>query len=103
MSERRKGWYHVKDENGFWQCAQWNGYAWHGVFVENGLDDYWQEIGQRVPTPDEPWQTVPVEPTHAMHLAGESAYEGGMSEYPDPSSMYREMLEAAPRPGGGDD
>lgn len=47
----------------------------------------------------EGWRTVPESPTHAMHLAGESAYEGGMSEYPDPSSIYREMLAAAPKWG----
>lgn len=46
----------------------------------------------------EGYALVPVDPTHKMHLAGESAYEGGMSEYPDASAIYKSMITAAQEP-----
>lgn len=65
MSERREGWYHVKEhhhEN--WTCQHWNGTDFSGVD-----DDCFAVIGPRIPSPDENWVCVPKEPTEAMQRA----------------------------------
>ena len=83
-----------------WQVAEYfheDGWMLAGIDGSMG-EGAFEVIGDRIPAPDEPWQTVPANPTHEMHLAGESSYEGGMSECPDPISIYKDMLSAAPKP-----
>ena len=54
-TERQPGWYWVKtvshDSPEYWECSYYdcNGFHEEGVKV----------VGPRIPTPDEPWQTVP--------------------------------------------
>lgn len=52
----------------------------------------------------EGWQLVPKEPTHAMHLAGETQWENSGNASPEISAIYRAMLAAAPtqQQEGGD-
>lgn len=100
---RKPGWYHVKDDNGFWQCAQWNGHGWHGIYAVEAKDGAWLEIGPRIPTPDEMggWQLVPVQPTEKMTRAL-SVSSGTDAPAKDPIGFwlraYKRMLEAAPKP-----
>ncbi len=55
MSERKPGWYWVKIGMR-WRPALWQGGAWMEPDYAYGDedDDGWDEIGPRIPTPDEP-------------------------------------------------
>ena len=89
MSERKPGWYWVKEHHyDDWEAWYWNGTDFSGVG-----EDCCAEIDQRIPTPDEPWQAVPVVPTEKM--LGPSRWARHL--------VYRQMLDAAPKPGGGDE
>ncbi len=95
MSERQAGYYWVR---------HWQFHGWHigektlgGGWLLTGMampydDDDMEAIGQRIPTPDEPWQCVPVEPARAMLDA--SWRECAVSS----PQVYRAMLKAAPKP-----
>ncbi|WP_417329213.1 Lar family restriction alleviation protein [Halomonas cupida] len=48
----------------------------------------------------EGWQCVPVAATREMVEAAHAEYEG---EAYLPNGLYRAMIQAAPKPGGGDD
>ncbi|MDC8803881.1 hypothetical protein PRZ61_10585 [Halomonas pacifica] len=98
---RQPGWYWVKVEDlppndaAEWEAAQWDGRHWHVT----GADHEWSEasidvVGPRIPTPDEPWQTVPVKPTPEMKASCRVAGK---------LRVWDDMLAAAPKPGGGDE
>lgn len=93
MTERQPGWYWVKtllqDD---WECRYWNGDHWFG----QGMYHQPSEIGPRIPTPDEPWQTVPVEATTSMVIDGECAVDAGCAI----SELWASLIAAAPKPGG---
>ena len=86
---RKPGWYWVKFGKGNdWECKRLvsSGYwASHDGVMETEPS----EVGPRIPTPDEPWQCVPVEPTAAMMRALWQA---------EPFDRYEAMLAAAPTP-----
>lgn len=105
MSEiREPGWYWVKP------CAncQWEPAMLEDGFFELDRDLYkpsaLEEIGPRIPLPDEPWQMVPKRPNQDMIDAFNNVQ---MKPYtPHAEVMYRgkhayqAMLAAAPKPGG---
>lgn len=95
MSERKEGWYHVKVGD-YWTCAYWHGKGWTVLGVNQCSDKYFDEIGQRIPSPEEPWVTVPVEPTQEMQNAGSVAR---YHERKDCKGVYHAMTSAAPKPG----
>lgn len=89
MSERQEGWYWVKQESDSpWEIAR--------LSKENfeNIEAFWAVVGDRIPTPDEPWQTVPVRLTHRMDLAGTDAIVRGRFAY----IVYADMLAEAPKP-----
>ncbi|WP_348814313.1 hypothetical protein NFG57_11045 [Halomonas sp. H10-59] len=92
---RQAGWYWVK---GMLGCDDWSPSYWDSRLARwDSLIPDGDEIkaGPRIPTPGEPWQCVPVEPTGEMLDAGKAS-----------SNIYfkwRDMLAAAPKPGGGDE
>lgn len=97
MSEmRRPGWYWVRKTGCDWQPAEWaittvgdcHYVSWDSELADTGLDADFEEIGPRIPTPDEPWQTVPVNPTREMMNATPLTYA--------PNAVWRDMLAAAP-------
>lgn len=93
MSEREKGWYWVKQEHHHnWRPDFWRDGKWRSVWSMPEDDGCHAEVGPRIPTPDEPWQCVPVEMTPDM---GEAVK--GYNRFID----WKEALAAAPKPGGG--
>ena len=95
MSERKAGWYWVKAHHGGkWGCFNWDGRAWRdsaGVYPESIFD----VVGHRIPTPDEPWQCVPVEPTDEMAASVFWATCDSRILW----TVWTDMLSAAPKPG----
>ena len=96
MSELKTGWYWVRHghEQSTWEAAEWNGARWRLV----GSDDMFSElevpvVGPRIPTPDEPWKCVPVQPTRKMRQAGDIAKNDCYIE-----GIYADMLYTAPKP-----
>lgn len=83
MSERREGWY--------W-CSL--GGEWAPLHSDDHSMMYVDEIGPRIPNPDEPWQCVPKEPDGAMQVAGLKV----RVEEDGTAAVYRAMLSAAPKP-----
>ena len=100
---RQAGWYWVKEEG----CPSWvvaeHPQEEEAEWVDNsGRELYWvAEVGPRIPTPDEPWQCVPVEPTREMLASYEKASVAPIG----PLSVrgYIHMVAAAPKPGGSDE
>lgn len=86
---RKPGWYWVKD-GGQWEPLWFNGEMWDGHHHDAEI----REIGPRIPTPDEPWQCVPTEPTAAMKKAADVDTPGPMTAW----KCWQVMLAAAPRP-----
>lgn len=64
MSDQRQpGWYWVQE----WMMEDWQPRYWSDGGFDGGLsDEVFAVIGPRIPTPDEPWQTVPTEVTPDM-------------------------------------
>lgn len=71
------------DDAGRWSI---NGY---GKYLDESC---FEVVGPRIPTPDEPWQCVPVEPTHNMLEA--SGYDISIEAV----EAWQAMLAAAPKP-----
>lgn len=100
MSNRQPGWYWVwfMGREG---CARWDGDDWFIAGLEGDVpESCFSEIGSRIPTPDEPWQTVPVEPTREML---ESIGDNSAEAYAGMLGAWTAMLTTAPRPGGKHD
>lgn len=66
MTQRKEGWYHIRMPSAAWECVYWNGATWESYDYVDLLDGDIDAIGPRIPSPDEPWQLVPMEPTKAM-------------------------------------
>lgn len=90
---RQDGWYWVKEHS----YENWVAWHWNGVDFAGVDEDCFAEIGPRIPTPDEPWQCVPVEPTREML---ESTGDTSASAYHGMLGAWTVMLAAAPKPGG---
>ncbi|GAA0581133.1 hypothetical protein ACFQH5_20120 [Halomonas salifodinae] len=113
MSEKREaGWYWCKDSYGddlplYWCGERWltsDDYSCDSAYLKRVL-----EVGPRIPTPDEPWQTVPMEPDLAMQKAYFESIDRHMQRvqtdlrfgrFDNQRLAYRAMLSAAPKPGG---
>ncbi|MBW5800635.1 hypothetical protein [Halomonas elongata] len=105
MSDRKPGWYWVKiREAGLasdWFPTRWEGEDWS---INNRSDSHSFKLiaGPRIPTPDEPWQTVPVEPTKSMREEFREAHEAWEEGKGDgsgsPDFQWKAMLAAAPKP-----
>jgi len=92
MTTRAEGWYWVKEtDNWPWTPVRWDGLSW---FSSDGYEVFCDIIGPRIPTPDEPWQCVPVEATADML---DVLTLGHLVTAP---RRWREALAAAPKPGG---
>ncbi|MBY5942815.1 hypothetical protein KUW00_18215 [Halomonas sp. DP5N14-9] len=94
---RQAGWYWVK---GMLGCDDWSPSYWDSRLARwDSLIPDGDEIeaGPRIPTPDEPWQCVPVEPTREML---ESTGDTSASAYHGMLGAWTVMLAAAPKPGG---
>jgi hypothetical protein len=87
MSERKPGWYWVH-VYGNWEPA----YTDDGDVFDH-IDSRVDKVGPRIPTPDEPWQAVPVEPTPLMASVAEEHIEAGH----DAATIWRAMLMYVPR------
>lgn len=86
MSERQAGWYWVRCcANCRWEVAEC-----HDTGEWSVMAPY--EVGPRIPTPEESWQTVPVEATPDMMEA--SGYGASIETL----EAWMEMLAAAPKP-----
>ena len=104
MTRRKAGWYWVKMD-GEWYASQYRpGHIRGGDGVEApwsfgillSLEEAgFDEIGPRIPTPDEPWQAVPVEPTEQMtgDVQRMTAHWAN-----DAEDIWPIMLAAAPKP-----
>lgn len=103
MSEiRQPGWYWAMhaafDDPQVVQYCPSDGFMIAGISGAFDEDSF-ESIGPRIPTPDEPWQTVPAEATAEMcdgFRRAEHIYEQGVGE--QPGTHWRFMLAAAPRP-----
>ena len=104
MSEREAGWYWVKVQGRhevamLMHCGKWL------TMLAGIVDGSWfDEISDRIPTPDELWQCVPVEPTREMSEAFMERHKmpyhpSGEDEY-RPAHTWKAVLSAAPKPGG---
>ena len=90
MTMRRKaGWYWAMID-GEWAPLYWDGGRWLYIGTRQNAVT---EVGHRIPTPDEPWQLVPVEPTPDMLFA----LDAGRAAYGSMRGGYQAMLEAAKR------
>lgn len=89
MTNRKAGYYWVKDGLG-WESLRWSGCVWDGHINDGDL----QEVGQRIPEPDEPWQCVPVEPDEAMIEAALDAY----APFGDMRLAIQAAIVHAPKP-----
>lgn len=107
MNQRADGWYWVKlEDSDGWIPWEWRSSSRspQGTWFNSETPI---EVGQRVPTPDEPWQCVPKEPTEDMMHAGcvatgdcERIGECHLDCHFSPApKVYRAMLSAAPTPG----
>lgn len=85
MTNRKAGYYWVKDGLG-WEPLRWSGCVWDGHLNDGDLE----EVGHRIPEPDEPWQCVPVEATDEMVEAGYMKI--------DLKQKWGVMLATAPKP-----
>lgn len=105
MSERKAGWYWVKVD-GDWECAQYDCGDWHITRANHEWpEDNLDEVGPRIPTPDEAdgWQLVPARaPTIDMTEAGMNEVMRGQ-DYERAQRCWKAMLAAAPKLGGRDD
>lgn len=98
MSERKSGWYWVKPtKHCGWQCAYYDDLAKEIWAVVYGALDVKRvyEFGPRIPTPDEPWQCVPIVPTREMM---ESTGDTSAEAYSGMLGAWMMMLSAAPQP-----
>lgn len=107
MINRKKGWYWVKWAN----IGRYNSWCPSWWCVEE--ESWWAEecyqshadvvsIGPYIPTPDEPWKCVPLEPTEAM-LKNAYFYndfeDGGTGSVEGFNlGIYTMMLETSPNP-----
>lgn len=94
MSERQAGYYWTKVD-GEWEPAFHQGDGDWRIYGGWAEDDWFEEIGARIPEPDEPWQAVPVDLTEAMDAACDVEWR----EADEWADLYRAMLAAAPSPG----
>ncbi len=97
MSERKAGWYWVRGfESDVWEVAEFTGgETWFINAHEGAVNEvFFEEIGPRIPTPDEPWQTVPKAPTPDMLEKGVDMLDVTDNLIP----TYQAMLWAAPKP-----
>lgn len=92
MSYRKEGWYFARHvDSDTWEVVHYKNGSYLGILVlefQDGDEDY--IVGDRIPTPGEPWQCVPVEMTPKM---GEAVK--GYNRFID----WEEALAAAPKPG----
>ena len=104
MSERKAGWYWVKLRHGEWVPCEWlpdadypdDAECWVDAPLSPmgyARDEQFEQIGPRIPTPDEPWKCVPVQPTRKMRQAGDIAKNDCYIE-----GIYADMLYTAPKP-----
>ncbi len=91
MSERKEVWYWVKVGNAPWTPSRLSKNG-HPMIAERGMT---YQIDQRIPSPDEPWQCVPVEPTTAMKQVADIDTPGPMTAW----KCWQVMLKAAPSTG----
>lgn len=101
MSKRQLGWYWIRFNPGErWEIAEWDGIGWGGMdwciiyYDPKRPEATPDEIGPRIPTPDEPWQTVPNEANADMMdvlTLGNHVTAG---------RRWRDTLAVAPEPGG---
>ncbi len=98
MIDRKPGWYWVKwPHETKWCVAQYMGRVGERLMWSSGdiiQADAPGEIGPRIPTPDEPWQMVPVKLSEEM----DEACEAEWLEVDDWNALYATMLKAAPKP-----
>lgn len=101
---RQAGWYWVLlSESLSRRAAQWEWDAArheHGKWFLSGSAIHLPEgvihtVGPRIPTPDEPWQTVPVNPTQEML---ESTGDVSAEAYSGMLGAWTIMLANAPNP-----
>ena len=100
MSDRKEGWYWVRF-CADWECAKWTGEGWRrGNVTSLARDSAFEEIGNRIPTPDEMegWQVVPKEPTGPMYAALKNQDHAGGIDF-DALLKWSAALRAAPKPG----
>ena len=102
MSERKAGWYWCVMDGALFPIY-YSGATWW-----KGGHKLWEEpriVSGRIPTPEEPWQCVPAEPTIEMLAAlgwdgdvnlaiGHGAITGELE------GAYAAMLAVAPKPEG---
>nr|WP_163503585.1 hypothetical protein [Halomonas socia] len=93
MSNREAGYYWTKVD-GEWEPAFHQGDGDWRIFGGWAEDDWFEEIGPRIPAPDEPWQAVPKEPTTEMSCAAVDTFREMLSA----PSIYAAMLATAPKP-----
>ncbi len=94
MAKRKEGWYWVKDMDG-WKCAEWRESTWFVGWSKYSVSDYpFDMVGARIPTPNEPWQSVPKNATQEMYKAAWVE----MIEGDALPSVWPAMLAASPTP-----
>ena len=93
MSSRSNGLYWCKiKQSEEWSAIEWAEGKWVVGLIDCQADVV--QVGPRIPTPDEPWQCVPIEPTMKMR---QSAGLGAHQEL----RMWKAwdaMLSTAPKP-----
>lgn len=95
MSERQSGWYWVRlEDNHPWEVAKLSDSQMEGI------EDMWAVVGPRIPTPDEPWKTAPVDPTREMVLDGAWQSTSGVDDVMEACAQDtgKAMLNAATKP-----
>lgn len=79
---RKPGWYWVRSgADEAWEVAEWNGGTWELTGTDHDWPEYMiKVVGPRIPTPDEPWQSVPGldgDETKALERFSETALDDG--------------------------
>lgn len=97
MSDRAEGYYHIQIDEGVWECGFWNSRfkSWEFGGLEY-KDRSIFRVGPRIPTPDEPWVTVPKEATIDMQRAIRTPDSGGQDHWA--ARVIKRIVDAAPRP-----
>lgn len=97
MTNRKLGWYWVKfdvDEKNGWECAEWNGATWEATCADYDWPEYMvEEVGQRIPTPDEDCKTAYLRAVDEMRIASKIGTADREDDIEEARRKLRELID----------